>query len=381
VSRNIRIIIDSSEYDNDNKGAYKGSLITRLQSLSNGINGLIFSSDEISSDKLFDENVIIDLSRVGSTETKSLLMGMLVLKLQEYRMTSGMMNVALNHLTVLEEAHNLLKKTSVAQFSEGSNLAGKSVEMLANAIAEMRTYGEGFIIADQAPALLDMSVIRNTNTKIIMRLPDQGDRELVGKSANLNDDQISELAKLPCGVAAVYQNEWLQPILCKIDKYEYKHDIYEYSTPTDNIYGDNESLSESLLKCIMDKELFKVGDKRDLKELKDLIIKSRLDSYIKVDFLEYLKDNGEDGISSLGCLVYDFLQAENAIKSSTHYDDIHEWVDSVIDMLNPSVKGYSKKQLDLTMALILQEQTFRDASYKDIYFTFTESYKNGGGVF
>ena len=60
--------------------------------------------------------------------------------------------------------------------------------MLANAIAEMRTYGEGFIIADQAPGLMDLSVIRNTNTKIIMRLPDFSDRELVGKSANLNDD-------------------------------------------------------------------------------------------------------------------------------------------------------------------------------------------------
>ena len=80
--------------------------------------------------------------------------------------------------------------------SESANLLGKSVEMLANAIAEMRTYGEGFIIADQAPGLMDLSVIRNTNTKIIMRLPDFSDRELVGKSANLNDDQIIELAKL-----------------------------------------------------------------------------------------------------------------------------------------------------------------------------------------
>ena len=69
--------------------------------------------------------------------------------------------------------------------------------MLANAIAEMRTYGEGFIIADQAPGLMDMSVIRNTNTKIIMRLPDYYDRELVGKAANLDEDQITELAKLP----------------------------------------------------------------------------------------------------------------------------------------------------------------------------------------
>lgn len=220
VAKNIKIIIDTSEFDTDNKGAYKGSLLTRLESLTNGINGMIFVCDEISDEELFDKNVIVDLSRVGSSETKSLIMGMLVLKLQEYRMTSDMINAELRHITVLEEAHNLLKRTSADQTSESSNLVGKSVEMLANAVAEMRTYGEGFIIADQAPGLLDMSVIRNTNTKIIMRLPDQGDRELVGRAAGLNEEQIVELAKLPCGVAAIYQNEWVQPVLGKVDKYE-----------------------------------------------------------------------------------------------------------------------------------------------------------------
>ena len=228
VVRNVRIIIDNSDYDADNKGAYKGSLGTRLQSLTNGINGTIFTVDEMPAEKLFDENVIVDLSRVGSNETKSLLMGILVLKLQEYRMTSGRMNSPLRHLTVLEEAHNLLKRTSTEQSSESGNLLGKSVEMISNAIAEMRTFGEGFIIADQAPALLDMAAIRNTNTKIIMRLPDMSDRELVGHAANLNDSQILELAKLPRGVAAVYQNEWIQPVLCQIDKFSVDCEKYEY---------------------------------------------------------------------------------------------------------------------------------------------------------
>lgn len=228
VAENIKEIIDSSEYDNENKGAYKGSLLTRIESLTNGINGLIFSQEELSNLQLFDSNVIVDLSRVGSSETKSLIMGILVLKLQEYRMSQADMNSSLRHLTVLEEAHNLLKRTSTEQVSESSNLIGKSVEMLANSIAEMRTYGEGFIIADQAPGLLDLSVIRNTNTKIIMRLPDWSDRELVGKSANLNDDQILELARLPKGVAAVYQNEWIQPVLCKVDKFDDGGEVYQY---------------------------------------------------------------------------------------------------------------------------------------------------------
>ena len=213
-------VIEESHYSKDTQSDYVGALCTRVKSLTNGIYGSVFCAEDALSDaEMFDQNVIVDLSRVGSMETKSLLMGILVMKLQEYRMCSSGMNSRLRHVTVLEEAHNLLRKTSAEQSQEGANLQGKSVEMLANAIAEMRTYGEGFIIADQAPGLLDMSVIRNTNTKIILRLPDEEDRKLVGKSAALKEAQIDELSKLPLGVAAVYQNEWPEAVLCKIEAY------------------------------------------------------------------------------------------------------------------------------------------------------------------
>lgn len=213
-------VIEESHYSKDTQSDYVGALCTRVKSLTNGIYGSVLCAEDALSDaEMFDQNVIVDLSRVGSMETKSLLMGILVMKLQEYRMCSSGMNSRLRHVTVLEEAHNLLRKTSAEQSQEGANLQGKSVEMLANAIAEMRTYGEGFIIADQAPGLLDVSVIRNTNTKIILRLPDEEDRKLVGKSAALKEAQIDELSKLPLGVAAVYQNEWPEAVLCKIEAY------------------------------------------------------------------------------------------------------------------------------------------------------------------
>lgn len=213
-------VIEESHYSKDTQSDYVGALCTRVKSLTNGIYGSVLCAEDALSDaEMFDQNVIVDLSRVGSMETKSLLMGILVMKLQEYRMCSSGMNSRLRHVTVLEEAHILLRKTSAEQSQEGANLQGKSVEMLANAIAEMRTYGEGFIIADQAPGLLDMSVIRNTNTKIILRLPDEEDRKLVGKSAALKEAQIDELSKLPLGVAAVYQNEWPEAVLCKIEAY------------------------------------------------------------------------------------------------------------------------------------------------------------------
>lgn len=218
VLQRIDYIMDISKYSDENKGNYKGALSTRLQSLTNGLNGMIFCEGNIADTLLFDQNVIIDLSKIGSCETKALIMGVLIIKLQEYRMSQGGINLELKHVTVLEEAHNILKNTNVQGSGESSNIAAKSVEMISNSIAEMRTYGEGFIIVDQAPGLMDMSVIRNTNTKIIMRLPDQSDRELVGKSASLNEKQIEELARLQRGVAAVYQNEWVEPVLCKIKK-------------------------------------------------------------------------------------------------------------------------------------------------------------------
>ena len=384
VAHKVKDVIDTSEYDNDNKGAYKGALQTRLASLANGLNSMIFVQDEISSEKLFDENVIIDLSRVGSTETKSLIMGMLVLKLQEHRMVGADgMDSELKHLTVLEEAHNLLKRATTAQSAEGANLMSKSVEMLANAIAEMRTYGEGFIIADQAPGLLDMSVIRNTNTKIIMRLPDLGDRELVGKSAGLNDDQIIELAKLPCGVAAVYQNEWVQPVLCKIGKYDGRTKPYEYLiSPTDTTrYEDKKIVTDSLLDFIMNKELFGKSQTEAVQELKACIIKSNLNSRIKCEFLEYISSERSAVIDALRSLLYDFLEAEKAICNAQECVNITDWVHAVVRGLSPSIQNYSKQQIDLVIAMLLCEKSLRDSAYDEVLGAFTELYRNEGGVF
>lgn len=213
-------VMNSSLYSADTKNDYSGALITRVRSLTNGLNGQIFcSKQELSEKDLFENNVIIDLSRVGSSETKSLMMGILVLKLQEFRMSQENTNSHLSHITVLEEAHNLLRRHSMEQSQEGANLQGKAIEMLTNSIAEMRTYGEGFFIVDQSPALLDEAVIRNTNTKIVLRLPDKEDRKLVGSAMALNDEQIRELAKLPQGVAAVYQNGWNEAVLCQFPKF------------------------------------------------------------------------------------------------------------------------------------------------------------------
>lgn len=283
-------VIDTSGYSADTSNDYKGALVTRVRSLTRGIHGQIFASD-IANEKLFNENVIVDISRVGSSETKALIMGILVLKLQEFRMSeTGTPNSRLRHITVLEEAHHLLRRTAGEQSQESSNLQGKSVEMLANAIAEMRTYGEGFIIADQSPGVMDMAVIRNTNTKIIHRLPDESDRELVGKSAGLNDTQVDELARLELGVAAISQSDWIEPVLCKIDRFNVEQSSAESAKPGHIEWSDDEDNAiQSLLRAaLVDVErvsfakdaadkIRKWYDKQEVSEKGKLIIEAVLD--------------------------------------------------------------------------------------------------------
>lgn len=295
----INNVINTSSYSDEVKSNYIGSLATRVKSLTNGLNGQIFASDEIENDILFDSNAIIDLSRVGSQETKSLIMGILIMRLNERRMAFSGMNRPLKHVTILEEAHHLLKRTSTEQSSEGSNVAGKAVEMLSNSIAEMRTYGEGFIIADQSPSAVDSSAIRNTNTKIILRLPDEQDRRLIGKAAAVNDAQLEEIARLPRGVAVVYQNNWLEPVLCKVNRFSGKEKIYESPIPTQvTVSNERKEFNLHLARLLLHKRMDEI-EPFDLQILKDGAKKYNIATNYKIGLLDSIKQVEKTGYTTI----------------------------------------------------------------------------------
>lgn len=351
---NLVLVIQKSAYSDEVKSNYTGSLVTRIKSLTNGLNGQIFSSDEIDNGLLFDGNVIVDISRIGSMETKSLIMGILVMRLNEHRMcNTGEMNVPLRHVTVLEEAHNILKRTSTEQSEEGSNMAGKSVEMISNAIAEMRTYGEGFIIADQSPSAVDISAIRNTNTKIIMRLPDEQDRRLAGKSAGLKDDQLDEIAKLPKGVAVVYQNDWIEPVLCKVNKFRGEEKAYRLkklkSTPF------TRTAKKLLLNNLIKKS---TGEKLDmnLADLTDLIIGIDLSTEAKIASLRALRKNGSCSKDDIRSVIYSMVCNPELEADAEDAESVEEWKnvflyenDSILAELNEAAQN-------VAVECILREQ-------------------------
>lgn len=320
--------MDSTAFSQEVKGNYEGALSTRLESLCNGIYRDIFSGANIPDEELFGNNIIVDLSRVGSSETKAMIMGMLIIRLQEYRMKTEAMNLPLQHVTVLEEAHHLLRRTSSVQSADSANLLGKSVEMIAGSIAEMRSYGEGFIIADQSPGLLDISVIRNTNTKIILRLPEAGDRELVGTAMGLTAKQIYEISRLKTGVCAIYQKDWLETVLCQVDRAAHGEQVYHYVPSEDPEQKRSRELACGLLETLGEKD---GGDMQEeqKKQMMEQILLCGMDGGQKKSLIQAVKA-GKPGWPLCAEAVIRLLPADLEYPSSDSISDLQVWREEML---------------------------------------------------
>lgn len=360
-------VINESSYSAQAKGDYTGALVTRVESLANGIMGQVFcSSIETPLETLFDMNTIIDLSRVGAAETKSLLMGILVMKLNEHRISSATNeDVPLRHVTVLEEAHNLLRNSSTTSGSaEGVNVMGKSVEMISNSIAEMRTYGEGFIIVDQSPTAVDISAIKNTNTKIVMRLPEKGDQETVGNSFALSPEQIREISRLDIGMAVVAQNGWLEPVLVKVDAatklYYGREDMHpsdrerritlgnlasELIHQYEDIKGDDDAtFSSGALRRIIRDSTFSTRKKQEYyKKIESFVTGSTNAVYLSEFLMEILECKGLFDIVPLRL-------SKNSEMTEDDYNIKKQWQKRICDMFDkyvllPEPVSHEKMQL------------------------------------
>lgn len=381
------LVINTSAYSEEVKSNYQGSLVTRVKSLNNGLCKQIFSGQELSDAALFDENVIVDLSRIGSQETKSLIMGILIMRLNEYRSNSNIRhNSELRHITILEEAHNILKRSTVDQSGEQGNMAGKSVEMISNAIAEMRTYGEGFIIVDQSPGAVDASAIRNTNTKIIMRLPDDSDRKVAGKASGMKDNQIDEIAKLPTGVAVVYQNDWEEPVLCKIGKFDDEEISFKFHSEDNDVVVLEESAVKSEVLKLLLKGRITTDIDANIDMIKDHLAKLNLSTFNKIaiyDSIDEFKESGklrlwnDNRFEQLSRLVTEVLGAKSEVskyaESASSFEQLTESLEQYLKHLIPEMPN---ELLLVTSQCLMRDYSLANDVQKRIYSAWYQSVKN-----
>ncbi|WNS77437.1 DUF87 domain-containing protein [Bacillus sp. DTU_2020_1000418_1_SI_GHA_SEK_038] len=212
-------IVTELGYDQRMKSDITAALKARVTSLKVGGKGAMMNTAKsVSMEKLLSRPVVMELEDIGDDDVKAFVMGILLVQLYEYRKQKlkeeNVSKKEFEHLIVIEEAHRLL--ANVSKGGEGANPRAKAVEFFTNLLAEIRSYGQGFLIADQVPTKLAPDTLKNTNLKIVHRIVMKEDRELIGQSMNMNEEQIDYISTLKRGYAAVYAEGDARPKLVKM---------------------------------------------------------------------------------------------------------------------------------------------------------------------
>tara|TARA_B110000211_G_scaffold130937_1_gene150389 strand:- start:2670 stop:5648 length:2979 start_codon:yes stop_codon:yes gene_type:complete len=193
-------VVGDQGFDDRLKQDYIGSIKARLQGLLIGAKGLMLNTARsIDFKELATKNVILELEEIRNPSEKSLIMGFILTNLneairanyEEFRARGE----KFKHITLIEEAHRLLSKYEAGD----SQNKKQGVEAFADMLAEVRKYGEALVIVDQIPNKLTPEVLKNTNTKIIHKLFAKDDKEAVGNTMALTDEQKDFLSNLEPG--------------------------------------------------------------------------------------------------------------------------------------------------------------------------------------
>jgi len=210
-------VTEEQGFDERLKNDYIGSIKARLQGLMVGAKGFMLNTPR---KDIVERNVIFELEAIKNGAEKSLVMGFILINLNEAikikHQQYSQQGKTFKHITLIEEAHRLLSK-----YMAGDNPSKKlGVETFSDMLAEVRKYGESLIIVDQIPNKLTPEVLKNTNTKIVHRLFASDDKEAIGNTMSLNDEQKEFLSNLDVGRAIVSNQDFAKPLQVQIQELE-----------------------------------------------------------------------------------------------------------------------------------------------------------------
>ena len=186
-------IAESAQYGPEVRQNLTAALKIRCEAYSTGALGRIFSrASGLTARDFLDVPTVVELADF-SEENTAFLMNILLLKFQSYleRLPESH---ALNRLIVVEEAHNVFRKT----ISEDTSLARSNLAF-DKMFAEIRASGTGLILSDQRPSLMPDSVLANTAVKLCLSMGSEDDRKSIGDAMGLSDIQRNELNMFKIG--------------------------------------------------------------------------------------------------------------------------------------------------------------------------------------
>lgn len=182
---------DLKRYAGEVKANVSAASQLRIESLLTGSCGRTLNTrSSFPMEELLERPVVLELAAVGDDDREQALVTALLLNAMTGSYKASRTTSDLKHVTVVEEAHRLLRKPRPTS-GEGGEQAGKAAEQFANTLAENRKYGEGLVIVEQVPSKLVEDALKNTTTKVMHHLPSLDDREAVAGSMNLTEDQVT----------------------------------------------------------------------------------------------------------------------------------------------------------------------------------------------
>lgn len=269
-----RYIEEEMQYEGEVAGNIKTAIKARLESLCSGAKGYMFNTYEYADmNDILNRNSVFELEGLADDSDKAFCVGLLIIFINEYRQImkeSCASKKELEHLLVIEEAHRLLKNVGTERISEDmGNPKGKAVEHFTNMIAEMRSYGQGVIIAEQIPSKLAPDVIKNSSNKIIQRLVAADDQKLVASTIGLKEQDAVYIGNIRTGMALCHKEGMSLPVSIKIPM------ITEVQVSDGNLYrGDVLGRMQRIGYSIAKEAIVKKMDLWALKILNTILIQS-----------------------------------------------------------------------------------------------------------
>ena len=244
-------------YEGEVKGNIRGAIKARIDSLCVGSKGYMFNTYDITDfDNLFMKNTVLELEGLADDADKAFALGLLIIYISEYRQINQELDFkkGLKHLLVIEEAHRLLKNVSIENNEDLGNPKGKAVDHFTNMLAEMRSYGQGVIVAEQIPCKLAPDVIKNSSNKIVHRIVAKDDQETIANTIGINLDDAIYLGNSKVGYALCHKEGMVNPVIVKIDEVE-SNNILDVNLYNKNINKKLADISRSIIENQMKNDI------------------------------------------------------------------------------------------------------------------------------
>ena len=205
-----REVVDTMGYHGEVRDNVDAALRARLGSLVAGAKARALQTQErFPIDRVLEADAVINFESVGNDEEKAFFIGLVLIRLLAAR--RGQVSAHLRHLTVLEEAHRVLKRDTGAD-ADGRGGPSFASEMFGNLMAEIRSAGEALVVVDQSPRKLTDDALANTALQIAFRTTLGADKEALASSMNLDEAQTRALTGLKTHRAIVFWEGMDRPV-------------------------------------------------------------------------------------------------------------------------------------------------------------------------